>query len=427
MTHPPSASEPSTEETARGRSWPPAAGVLGAVIFLLVGWAGLLVPSLVRSIEATFVVSDATIGIYYLLTSIAYAGGAFAGGHVTERIGRRPTLVAGAVLLGVGLLTLGTAATWNLFLAGAVPVGLGLGVFDGGVNGLFLDVFRDDRGRALNLLHLCFSLGALSAPLVVGWLVDAGVGWQAVPLATSFVAFAMGACLLVAPMPHGRRHDVGSTRGQTPGSTVASPLAELGRPLLLLCLSIGFYIASEVGVTDWLVRFLASAPLQVATGALSLYWAGLAVGRLVSARIADRFDHLAYTIAAGSVMSIALAGAILVPNTPVSIALFGVAGLAAGPIAPMLFVLGGDRYPDRSAMVGGYLTAAAVIGSIGYPTVMGFLSVTVGLTVAMLGTVVFGLASAAVLLVVGRIDADRTPADRTPADRTPGDRSPSAP
>jgi hypothetical protein len=52
--------------------------------------------------------------------------------------------------------------------------------------------------------------------------------------------------------------------------------------------------------------------------------------------------------------------------------------------------------------VGGYLTTAAVAGSIGLPTLMGFLSVTVGLGAAMMATVGFGLASAAALWLAGR-------------------------
>jgi fucose permease len=166
--------------------------------------------------------------------------------------------------------------------------------------------------------------------------------------------------------------------------------------------AIACYIASEVGVTDWLVRFLEPAPLSLATTALAINWAGMAVGRLGSARVADRFDHVRFATTAAVAMSIALAGAILVPSVLVSIGLFALAGIAAGPVAPMIMVVGGDRYPDRSAAVGGYLTTAAVVGTIGFPTLMGFLSVAVGLTAAMLGTVALGLASAGALILVGR-------------------------
>jgi fucose permease len=101
-------------------------------------------------------------------------------------------------------------------------------------------------------------------------------------------------------------------------------------------------------------------------------------------------------------MSIALIGAILIPSSTVSIALFALAGFATGPVYPMIMAVGGDRYPERSAAVSGLLSGAAVTGSIIYPPIMGFLSVTVGLTVAMLGTVVLGLACAGALVLVGR-------------------------
>jgi fucose permease len=45
----------------------------------------------------------------------------------------------------------------------------------------------------------------------------------------------------------------------------------------------------------------------------------------------------------------------------------------------------------------------AIIGSIVYPPTMGFLSVTVGLTVAMLGTALLAIACALALMVFGRV------------------------
>jgi fucose permease len=83
-------------------------------------------------------------------------------------------------------------------------------------------------------------------------------------------------------------------------------------------------------------------------------------------------------------------------------AAFAAAGVASGPVFPMIVAIGGERYPDRSASVGGSLTGMAIVGSIVYPPAMGILSVTVGLTAAMLGTVVLALASAGALIAFGR-------------------------
>jgi fucose permease len=172
-------------------------------------------------------------------------------------------------------------------------------------------------------------------------------------------------------------------------------------PLLLLGMAIAGYVAAEIGISNWIVRFLETAPLATATLALSLYWAGLTVGRLVSAVIADRFDHRRFTIACVVAMAILIAAAVLVPSLPLSIAAFAAAGVASGPVFPMIIAIGGDRYPERSAAIGGSLAGMSVVGSTIYPPAMGFMSVTVGLPVAMFGNALLAIACAAALLVFG--------------------------
>jgi MFS transporter, FHS family, glucose/mannose:H+ symporter len=383
------------------RAWPPAAGALGGLSFLLIGWSGLLVPSLIRSIKDGFDQSDAGIGLFYFAYASVYALGSFGGGLVTERLGRRTVLSLAAAMHGIGLLAFGLAPSWELFVLAALPAGLGAGGIDGGGNGLVLDLYRaGGRGRALNILHLCFSLGALSAPLAVGRLIEGGVPWQSIAGGTGVAALVLAGIFLSVPMPHGRTdghsHEPTDERG-----VLQRTGGRLALPLILLAVAICCYVAAEVGVSNWLVRFLEPAPLTTATTALSLYWAGIAVGRLLAARFADRFDHVLFAATSSAAMSVTLVVAILVPSLPASVLLFGLAGIATGPVFPMIIVIGGDRYPDRTSAVSGLLTGSAVVGSIIYPPVMGFLSVTVGLTVAMLGAAILGLAAATSLLLVG--------------------------
>jgi len=360
------------------------------------------VPSLIRSVKEAFGQSDAGIGVFYFLFAAAWAAGSFGGGLVTERLGRRRVLTLAAALIAVGLVGLGTAPTWPIFLAAALPGGLGAGLIDGGGNGLFLDLYTTGRGRALNLLHLFFSIGALAAPVTIGILVENGADWRSILVATGLAAIPLAFLFGIVAMPHGRREARGSADAGSLASTTRPAPPRLAAPILLLAVAIACYVASEVGVSSWLVRSLEPAPLSTATLALSLYWAGIAVGRLVSSQLADRFDHRQFTLACATGLGVFLLGAILVPALPVSIGLFALAGVASGPIFPMIVALGGERYRDRSAAVSGFLGGTAVMGSIIYPPVMGFLSVTVGLTVAMLGNVVRAVACASVLVLVGR-------------------------
>lgn len=373
---------------------------------LSIGWTGLLVPSLIRSIEAAFDQTDAGLGLVFLLYSLAYAAASFVGGPLTERCGRRVVIGGAALLHAAGIASLGVAPSWAAFVLLTIPAGLGAGVLDGGANGLFLDLFREGRGRAMNLLHFVFSVGALSAPLAIGALVEGGVAWEAVMIGSGVLPLLVAILFALVSVPSGRRRGHRSAdrersggAQQDSGSALAGSLA---RPLVLLGLAIAAYVGSEVGVSNWLVRFLEPAPLTTATLALSLYWAGLAVGRLISSGIADRFDHVRFTGACAVLLAAAVVLAVLVPSLAVSIALFTVAGVASGPIFPMIQAIGGERFADRSAAVAGLLTGFAVAGGTVYPPLMGVLSVTVGLPIAMLGAGALGIVCAAMVLASDR-------------------------
>ena len=385
--------------TFSGRRLP--AAIVGCLTLLVIGWTGLLIPSLIRSIKLAFEVDDAGIGVVYLAYALTYAVGSFGGGPATERLGR-PAILGGAALVhAAGVLGLGLAPSFSWFIAAALLGGLGAGCLDGGANGVVLDLYREGRGRAMNLLHLFFSLGALSAPLLIGLAVESGVPWQTVTIVTSVPILLLAIAYVVVPMPSGRR-GAGSTVRD--GSATPSAGRLLSGPIIILSVAIATYVASEVGVSNWLVRFLEPAPLTTATLALSLYWAGIAVGRLVSSVIADRFDHRRFTMACALGMAVTIAAAVLVASLPVQIALFALAGVASGPVFPMIVAIGGERFPDRSAAVGGTLTGMAIFGSTLYPPAMGFLSISVGLTAAMLGTAILALACAGALAVLGTAD-----------------------
>ncbi len=91
----------------------------------------------------------------------------------------------------------------------------------------------------------------------------------------------------------------------------------------------------------------------------------------------------------------------VVPSLPASIILFGVVGFAFGPVYPLIMAVAGDRFPGRAAAVSGFLAGVAVLGAIVYPPVMGFLSVAVGLGVAMVGAAILAFICAVMLFSLG--------------------------
>lgn len=346
----------------------------------------VLIPSLILAIQHHFHVSDAAFGLFYLLGSLSYGVGSVAGGMVAERVGQHVVLPASALLSGL-CLAAGTATPgWPPFMIVVALSGAGRGGMDGGVNALFLDVFRDNTGRSLNLLHGFFGVGALVTPIPLGLLVTLGVGWQALFLVTAAAYCALAAILALLPLPRTHHHHVPEGAGDR-GLGVAIPF-------LGLSLAIAAYVAAEVGVGNWLVRYLSAQPLVVGTAALSTFWGGLASGRLLSGWVAERWPYRAFTTACIALASLALAGAVLSPWLIPAFALYGLAGLFYGPVYPMIMAIGGLVYPRRLATLAGSLTTAGSAGSIIYPPLMGLMASGVGLQIALLGAAALGILSA---------------------------------
>jgi MFS family permease len=112
------------------------------------------------------------------------------GGALSDRIGRRPTLIMGwalyaAVYLGFARATVAWQA-WALFLV----YGLYFGLTEGSERALIADlVIPERRGTAYGWFNLAIGLGALPASLLFGWVWDH---------AGAPTAFAMGAGLALA-------------------------------------------------------------------------------------------------------------------------------------------------------------------------------------------------------------------------------------
>jgi fucose permease len=362
--------------------------------FILLGWNAVLLPSLIGSAERAFRQTDAGFGLFYFLSALLYAGGSFGGGFLVERLGRRGVLIAAAALMALGLTGEALTSVWPLFLLAALFVNGGAGAIDGGLNGLFLDLYQEARGGALNRLHLFFGVGALVAPALVGQLVTFGVNWRALLLATGAGALALAILCASNAMPSGRH----TARMDLPA---AKPLSRAERSLLPfagLAVGIGCYVAAEMAISGWLVNALQPVPLATATAVLSVFWFGLSLGRLVSNWVADRFDYAVFTAGCLLLASAALVVAVLVPLLPLAALFYGLAGFFYGPVYPMIMALGGNFYPRRLAALSGSLGAAAVVGSIAYPPLVGLLAGQIGLRAGLVGAGLIGLPGALAII-----------------------------
>ncbi|WP_189223555.1 MFS transporter [Saccharothrix coeruleofusca] len=361
----------------------------------LLGWNLVLLPSLVRSLLGHFQRGDTDFGVLLFTGALLYTLGAVTSGHLVDRCGRQAALGTAALAYPAALLAMALCPTWALLVVAAAPGYWAVGVLEGGLNGLFLDLHRDQRGRAMNRLHLYVALGAFTGPLAVGGLSLLDIGWRPVLVGTALAAAAAAAALLGGGMPSGRGQDTAARGG---GLRLAGSLV----PFTGLALAINLYVAAELAVSNWVVRLLDSTTVAAATLVLAVYWAGLALGRWTAERVVERIGYTAFACLCVVASGVFLLAALAVTGTGPRLVLFGLVGVCYGPVYPMIMAIGGGLFPGRLNRVSGALSAAAVSGSVLYPPLLGVVADAVGLRAGMVGAVLLVVPIVLSLLLVRR-------------------------
>jgi len=370
------------------------AQIAGFAGFLLVGGAIVLLASLVVSVKSAFHQTDAGIGLMFFWASVGYGLGGYSTGHLARHMSLPRLLAAAALLACLGSIVELAAPSWPLFLGAALITNVGTSIVDAGTNALFIDLFPNSRGGALNLLHGCVGLGALIVPLPVGALLVGGLNWR-VTFAAFAVAYLIVAVLYAAArIPEGPKHDPAATEVEIPAR---------GRlPLFGLALGIALYIACELSISNWVVAYLAGSSTIMATRTLSGFWIGMTAGRMASFRLAERLDYGTFTVGcllAGAGCEVI---AVVTPAVVVKAVAFGLAGLFYAPIYPMIMAVGGTLYPRSASRLSGTLTFAGVCGGISYPPLMGVMAGAIGIGGGMVGAAILAVPASAAIFAAWR-------------------------
>ncbi len=343
-------------------------GLLG----VSVGWLGIsLVADSVPSVLLPYRVAEegGTATQLGLITLVAIALSALvqpAAGTLSDRRGRMPVVIGGAVIAAGGLAALGLGDA----AVGTVVTLVGVGIAQAGYQALMPErVAAGYRGRAAGAKGFFDVGGAFVGFLLVGTLLSAGDG-GAVAIV---LAIALSGCLVVgvllAPRPQRGPTEAAMAVEEHPGLPISLVRLTVARFLFLL----GIY-----AVGRFLLLFVADRLGRSAEAAAADAGAALAVLALVTALAAlpagwlgDRLGRRPLMLGGGAIAAIGVAGLPLASSVPSIVAMgtlmaVGTAAFGAGSWAALADVSAGPHAGRRLGLASlGTAGAAAAAGLFG--------------------------------------------------------------
>lgn len=354
----------------------PRAGLLLVVVYLGFinlglpdGTLGVAWPAVYPELELPIGLAGTILTLGTLLTAAA----GFSSGWIVARFRTGPVMILSILLTSSGLLLLGAAQGAAWLYAAAVPLGLGAGAVDAGLNAF---VARHYAARHMNWLHACWGLGATSGPLLFGLMLGTPAGWRGGYFVLGGLQLAMVAvfvCTLglwsAAPEASGD-HSAADDRAPT---TRANSF-----PGWLSSAIFALYVAVEMTTGLWagtvMVAERGFAP-DTAAWCVAGYYAAITSGRIGVGFVADRFGNRRLVKAGAVVAVVGLAGFAQFSGLAACAIALLVAGFGLAPIYPGLMHEVPRRFaPEAVATVIGRQSGGASLGAAILPAAAGTLA-----------------------------------------------------
>ncbi|MBM4415261.1 MAG: multidrug effflux MFS transporter [Chloroflexi bacterium] len=263
----------------------PAAALLVALSAVAPLSVDMFLPSL-PALRAEFAASEARLQLAVTLFIISFAGSQLVYGPASDRLGRRPVLLAGMALFSAGGLLALFAQSAEMLLAGRVLQGLGGGAGPALAQAIVLDVYgRERAARVLSYMAIALPLAPAVAPIIGGALHEA-FGWHAVFLTLS----ALG--VLLAVLYRLLLPETNAGRGTRP-SGIAGLLADyrtvLGnRTYVGYALVMGLMFAGQLAFISS-SSFVLIDELGLSAQVYGLSFGFVALGLMAGATLSSRF------------------------------------------------------------------------------------------------------------------------------------------
>lgn len=338
-------------------------------------------------IFADFGWSYTTAGAVIAAGSIGYFLSSYLAGIFLSAVGLRLTVSLALLLIFGGLEFFAkTTIPWLNMLLYFI-VGIGQGGIELSVDWGVLRMEGPGGGRAMSLMHGAFSIGAFVGPLIIAILIGAQMQWTLVYRGIGILFLVIAIFMQFMPLSALGR-DKGHAPGRSRRDLFRHPAYWLGFFALFV------YVGVEMGISNWVAEYFVSVfktPIPTGTFMVSLFWAGLLLGRFGISTFQQIIKREKILIAlsilmAFSVFVITFVG--FLGNGNIAGAISGIfvifSGLGCSIIYPNVMSIIGDFFPHTQSEAVGFAAMGGGMGSFMFPYVMSNIAAAWGIRAGFL-------------------------------------------
>src|SRR5438067_10827945 len=326
--------------------------------------------------RASFGAPLAGLGLVLATFTVAYFLASATSGPLTGRLGTSGLLVGGCTLSAVAWLGLALAPEWWIVIVVSFLAGAGSGLIDASVNA---HISLNRGVRYMGWLHASWAVGAALGPPVVVVSLAGTSSWRA-----GFAAIG-GAFLAVGLLVSARRQDWAEAAAPPAGNPSQNAPGRPAYRRAMVVLAGLFLVAAGLEATagDWSYTQLTvgrALSAGLASWGATLFWAGLAAGRVALGVLGNRFPPIRLLDAGIGVAVLAALIFWLAPPLVSALMALPLLGAAVSVISLLLLSLTPSRVGTRMTVHAvRYGLAAGAIGGGGVPAGIGVVLQSVGL------------------------------------------------
>lgn len=362
--------------------------VITATCYLSMLFLGAAI-SLVGAAARNIGIRAEQVGFLVAAQNVGFMASVFTTGTLSDSRNKARLLMAGSLILGLGLLTFyATEAFWvNLIIIALV--GVGTATYEGVTDPLLVDIHSERASAHINVNHFFVNLGAA---LITFYLIFLQADWRR-------SAVQAGLAVLVLAVLYGTmRVETKRRSAERYVDRIRAVLRD--RHVLVLAAATVTCVGVELGSMGILTTFLMELRgfTQVTSKvALVVFMLGMALGRLLVGLLMRRGSLTRATIAL-FVLSIPTFFALyFIPLGGLAYPVIGLAGLTLSALYPLLLALAGTLHPDTAGSAMAVLKLSGGVGGFTMPALMSLVTGAASLQAAM---AVYPLACAAGLALM---------------------------